>query len=71
VAEVRNEPKATRRSAAEAGLHRHPAYGSTQAPERDDLLNIGGFSDAVFSVVSSYLSNDAGRFVAEVESVQL
>jgi 60 kDa SS-A/Ro ribonucleoprotein len=46
-------------------------YGSTQAPERDDLLNIGGFSDAVFSVVSSYLSNDAGRFVAEVESVQL
>jgi 60 kDa SS-A/Ro ribonucleoprotein len=46
-------------------------YGSTQAPERDDILNIGGFSDAVFNVVSSYLSGDAGRFVAEVESVEL
>jgi len=34
-------------------------------------LNIGGFSDAVFNVVASYLSNDAGRFVAEVESVEL
>ena len=46
-------------------------YGSAQAPERNDILNIGGFSDAVFNVVSSYLSNDAGRFVAEVESVEL
>ncbi|MCB9925409.1 MAG: TROVE domain-containing protein [Planctomycetaceae bacterium] len=46
-------------------------YGSTQAPERDDILNIGGFSDAVFNVVASYLGNDAGRFVAEVESVEL
>src|SRR5690606_30670425 len=41
-------------------------YGTTQAPERDDILNIGGFSDAVFHVVASYLSNDANRFVAEV-----
>jgi 60 kDa SS-A/Ro ribonucleoprotein len=48
----------------------HP-YGSTQAPERDDILNIGGFSDAVFNVVASYLGDDAGRFVAEVESVKL
>ncbi|HUG68115.1 MAG TPA: TROVE domain-containing protein, partial [Pirellulaceae bacterium] len=46
-------------------------YGSTQAPERDDILNIGGFSDAVFNVVASYLGDDAGRFVAEVESVEL
>ncbi|MBI2481833.1 MAG: TROVE domain-containing protein [Planctomycetia bacterium] len=46
-------------------------YGSTQAPERDDILNIGGFSDAVFNVVASYLGNNAGRFVAEVESVEL
>jgi 60 kDa SS-A/Ro ribonucleoprotein len=43
-------------------------YGSTQAPERADILNIGGFSDAVFKVVASYLSSDAARFVAEVES---
>ena len=46
-------------------------YGSSQAPERDDILNIGGFSDAVFQVVASYLDNDASRFVAEVESVEL
>lgn len=46
-------------------------YGSTQAPERADILNIGGFSDAVFHVVASYLTDDAGRFVAEVESIEL
>ena len=46
-------------------------YGSTQAPERDDILNIGGFSDAVFNVVASYLSDDSNHFVAEVESVEL
>jgi 60 kDa SS-A/Ro ribonucleoprotein len=46
-------------------------YGSTQAPERDDILNIGGFSDAVFQVVASYLGDDAGRFVAEVEAIEL
>ena len=46
-------------------------YGTTQAPERDDILNIGGFSDAVFNVVAAYLNDDANRFVAEVESVEL
>jgi 60 kDa SS-A/Ro ribonucleoprotein len=46
-------------------------YGSTQAPERSDILNMGGFSDAVFNVVASYLSHDAAGFVAEVESVEL
>ncbi|KAA1258028.1 hypothetical protein LF1_05190 [Rubripirellula obstinata] len=46
-------------------------YGTSQAPERDDILNIGGFSDAVFNVVSSFLENDASRFVREVESVEL
>ncbi|WP_404308227.1 TROVE domain-containing protein [Neorhodopirellula lusitana] len=46
-------------------------YGTSQAPERDDILNIGGFSDAVFNVVSSFLENDASRFVREVESVEV
>ncbi len=46
-------------------------YGTSQAPERDDILNIGGFGDAVFNVVSSFLENDASRFVREVESVEL
>lgn len=44
---------------------------TTQAPDRDDILNVGGFSDAVFSVVASFLDDGANRFVAEVESVEL
>jgi 60 kDa SS-A/Ro ribonucleoprotein len=46
-------------------------YTTSQAPERNDILNIGGFSDAVFNVVTSFLSDDRGRFVREVESVEL
>ncbi len=46
-------------------------YTTTQAPERSDILNIGGFSDAVFSVVAAFLADDGGRFVAEVEAVEL
>lgn len=44
---------------------------TTQAPERSDILNIGGFSDAVFEVIAAFLSSDAGRFVAEVEATGL
>ena len=46
-------------------------YTTTQAPDRSDILNVGGFSDAVFSVVGSFLSDDAGRLVAEVEAIEL
>jgi 60 kDa SS-A/Ro ribonucleoprotein len=46
-------------------------YDSTQAPDRSDILNVGGFSDAVFNVVAAFLAEDTGRFVAEVESVEL
>jgi 60 kDa SS-A/Ro ribonucleoprotein len=46
-------------------------YTTTQAPDRSDILNVGGFSDAVFSVVASFLGDDVGRFVAEVEAVEL
>jgi 60 kDa SS-A/Ro ribonucleoprotein len=46
-------------------------YATVQAPDRGDILNLGGFSDAVFNVVASFLASDAGRFVAEVESVEL
>ncbi|PAY16667.1 ribonucleoprotein [Rhodopirellula sp. SM50] len=46
-------------------------YGNTQAPDRQDILNVGGFSDAVFRVVASFLENDASRFVRDVESVEL
>ena len=36
-----------------------------------DILNIGGFNDAVFNVVAAFLADDASRFVAEVESIEL
>ena len=39
-------------------------YTTVQAPERSDILNVGGFSDAVFSVVAAFLAGDNGRFVA-------
>ncbi len=44
---------------------------NSQAPDRQDILNVGGFSDAVFNVVSSFLSNDRNRFVTEIEAIEL
>ncbi|MEZ6094246.1 MAG: TROVE domain-containing protein [Pirellulaceae bacterium] len=46
-------------------------YQTVQACERADIMNIGGFSDAVFKVISAFLSDDGQRFVAEVESIAL
>lgn len=44
---------------------------TTQACERTDILNVGGFSDAVFNVISSFLSGSDQRFVSEVEATEL
>jgi 60 kDa SS-A/Ro ribonucleoprotein len=46
-------------------------YTTTQAPERPDILNVGGFSDAVFGVVASFLADEPNRFVSEVEAIEL
>ena len=46
-------------------------HGVLRAKNDITVLAIGGFSDAVFNVVASYLGDDAGRFVAEVESIEL
>jgi 60 kDa SS-A/Ro ribonucleoprotein len=46
-------------------------YATTQAPERSDVLNVGGFSDAVFGVVASFLDDRPDRFVTEVEAIEL
>jgi len=46
------------------------AYTTTQAPDRADILNVGGFSDAVFDVVAGFLDSDRD-FVKEVEAVEL
>jgi 60 kDa SS-A/Ro ribonucleoprotein len=47
------------------------SYTTTQAPDRFDILNVGGFSDAVFNVVASFLTNDDEKFVTEVEAMDL
>ena len=46
-------------------------YQTTQAVERADIMNIGGFSDTVFNVISAFLADDSQRFVAEVEGMTL
>jgi 60 kDa SS-A/Ro ribonucleoprotein len=44
---------------------------TTQAAERQDILNIGGFSDQVFEVISAFASGrlEADHWVARVEAV--
>ena len=46
-------------------------YQTVQACERADILNIGGFGDAVFNVISAFLADNNQRFVAEVEAIEL
>jgi 60 kDa SS-A/Ro ribonucleoprotein len=46
---------------------------TTQAAERGDLLNVGGFSDAVFGAVAQVAEGtlDAGHWVGEIEKISL
>lgn len=48
-------------------------YGSTQAKEQADILNVGGFGDAVFDVISQFVSGQFGaaHWVEAIESVAL
>ncbi len=46
-------------------------YQTVQACERADIMNIGGFSDSVFTCVSAFLADNNQRFVAEVEAIEL
>ena len=48
-------------------------YGTTQAQERADILNVGGFSDAVFDVVAGFANGKLGaeHWVGEIEQVVL
>ena len=48
-------------------------YATTQAAEREDILNIGGFSDQVFGVVADFAAGrlSAGHWIAEIDKVQL
>ncbi|MEQ1671383.1 MAG: RNA-binding protein, partial [Hyphomicrobium sp.] len=48
-------------------------YGTTQAVERDDILNVGGFSDAVFEVVAAFAQGSIGpaHWVGEIEKIDV
>jgi len=48
-------------------------YATVQAAEREDILNIGGFSDQVFQVIAAFAEGRLGadHWVGEIESLQL
>ncbi len=48
-------------------------YGTTQAAERGDILNVGGFSDEVFTVIDNFVNGRYGsaHWLEEIESVTL
>ena len=45
----------------------------TQAPDREDILNVGGFSDAVFDIIAAFAEGKAGgdHWVRVIEDVKL
>jgi 60 kDa SS-A/Ro ribonucleoprotein len=48
-------------------------YGTTQAAERRDIMNVGGFSDAVFTMMANFAEGKMGsdHWVGEIEKVSL
>jgi len=48
-------------------------YANTQAIERGDIMNVGGFSDAVFERIGDFLKGDAGPdvWVRAIEKMEL
>jgi len=48
-------------------------YQTTQVLERDDILNVGGFSDHVFDIVSEFAAGrlHGDHWVEQIESVIL
>ena len=46
-------------------------YENTQAPDRDDILNVGGFSDQVFDVISAFVSGelDPEHWIGRIEAI--
>ena len=48
-------------------------YGTTQAKERDDILNIGGFSDQVFSVIDEFARGrlNSDHWIGVIQGVKL
>ena len=47
--------------------------GSVQAKERDDILNVGGFSDQVWDVIAEFTRGklNANHWIGVIESVRI
>ena len=56
-----------------AGLHRHPALRDAAGVEREDILNVGGFSDEVFEVIAAFAEGKLGprHWVGQIEKIKL
>ena len=48
-------------------------YATSQAPERADILNVGGFSDSVFDVIAAFVADTLtpGHWTGEIASMKL
>lgn len=48
-------------------------YGTTQAAERSDVLNIGGFSDEVFKIIAAFAAGqlNAEHWVGKIQSIEI
>jgi 60 kDa SS-A/Ro ribonucleoprotein len=48
-------------------------YSTTQAAEREDVLNIGGFTDSVFTLIADFAAGrlTPGHWVDVIESIAL
>ena len=48
-------------------------YGTTQAKEREDVLNIGGFSDTVFDQIAAFASSEMGpdHWVGQIAAIDV
>ncbi|MEO0872138.1 MAG: RNA-binding protein, partial [Pseudomonadota bacterium] len=46
-------------------------YGSTQAKDRKDIMNVGGFTDAVFGAMARFANGEARDWTQIVDEVEL
>jgi 60 kDa SS-A/Ro ribonucleoprotein len=46
-------------------------YGTTQASGRPDILNVGGFSDAVFDTIARFATGEAPDWVGIVNQTEV
>jgi 60 kDa SS-A/Ro ribonucleoprotein len=46
-------------------------YGTTQAMGRPDILNVGGFSDAVFDTIARFATGEASDWVGIVNQAEV